>query len=231
MVGGWGFSVSRKSEDALGQETPAPSSLRSPALAFSRTLGAIHVPCLQAPEEEAHRPLPSGRLLRQAAQGRGVDTQLKLPHFEFRNCGERVSSVGSWGKRREGSALLIGTSGAPGIPPGEGGDGAQTVLRVPCTEAPLLCCPWSPRLSGLRVQDHGQNGLTGSFLGSSPQTPVEKVVGEVQGFTFSVNLLYSRHPGDSGALLFELHLGSTSLGFSLKPGSPCANLEDVLTVK
>ena len=79
MVGGWGFSVSRKSEDALGQETPAPSSLRSPALAFSRTLGAIHVPCLQAPEEEAHRPLPSGRLLRQAAQGRGVDTQLKLP--------------------------------------------------------------------------------------------------------------------------------------------------------
>lgn len=115
---------------------PASPAPLHPALTFSRTLGAIHVPCLQAPEEEAHRPLPSGRLLRQAAQGRGVDTQLKLPHFEFRNCGERVSSVGSWGKRREGSALLIGTSGAPGIPPGEGGDGARTVLRIPGTEAP-----------------------------------------------------------------------------------------------
>ena len=81
------------------------------------------------------------------------------------------------------------------------------------------------------MRDHVQKGLTGSFLGSSPQTLVEKVVGEVQGFAFSVNLLYSRHPGDSGALLFELHLGSTSLGFSLKPGSPCANLKEALTVK
>ena len=48
---------------------------------------------------------------------------------------------------------------------------------------------------------------------------------------FPMNLLYSRHPSDSGALLFELHLGSTSLGFSLKAGSPCAYLEEVLTVR
>lgn len=55
--------------------------------------------------------------------------------------------------------------------------------------------------------------------------------GEVQGLVFPMNLLYSRHPSDSGALLFELHLGSTSLGFSLKAGSPCAYLEEVLTVR
>ena len=81
------------------------------------------------------------------------------------------------------------------------------------------------------MRDRVGNGLTGSFLGTSPQNLVEKVLGEVQGFTFSMNVLYSRHPGDSGALCFELHLGSTSLGFSLKAGSPCAYLEEVLIVK
>ena len=172
----------RKPPQPRASPHPRPHTQLSPA---ARPSGAIHVPCPQAPEEEAHRPLPSGRLLRQAAQGRGVDTQLKLPHFEFRNCGERVSSVGSWGKRREGSGLLIGTSGAPGFPPGEGGDGARMVPRIPGTEAPRLCCPWSPRLSSLGVQDHVGNGFTGSFLGTSPQNLVEKVLGGGPGISVS----------------------------------------------
>ena len=32
------------------------------------------------------------------------------------------------------------------------------------------------------MRDHVGNGLTGSFLGTSPQNLVEKVLGEVQGF-------------------------------------------------
>ena len=77
-------------------------------------MGAILVPCLKAPKERERRPLPSG----QAAQGKGVDTQLKLPHFEFRNCGERVSSVGSWGKKERRLRLAHQDKRTPWRPSG-----------------------------------------------------------------------------------------------------------------
>lgn len=48
-------------------------------------------------------PAPTPGL--QQKNGKGVGTRPKGPHFEFRNCGERVSSVGSWGERSEGSGL------------------------------------------------------------------------------------------------------------------------------
>lgn len=76
-----------------------------------------------------------------------------------------------------------------------------------------LCCPWSPRLSSLGVHSPRGSRVHRQFPGHQPSESGGEEPGEVRGLGVSMNLLL-HHPGDSGALLFELHLRSTSLGFS-----------------
>lgn len=90
--GGWvGLQCVQKVRDALGPGKPHSLEPRPPPPPTPSSdlqqgpAGAIPSPARQAPEEGTD-PSPAGRLLRQAAQGRLIPA-LKLPHFEFRNCG------------------------------------------------------------------------------------------------------------------------------------------------